>query len=177
MHYLMLVTIALPPDQASHDARRAVYDNLLSDDSFCGSGGRFGCPISDWFLIGGRWSGYLSTSTIGEALSQAILARFPKLGNDVYGIADSHGKEVDALWQALGGQGANPYSRDAYQELGYPDDAQPLTTALYDALLSKFEGESCVSDGCHCEFIDLDDEPLISDFVGRKWLVVVDYHN
>jgi hypothetical protein len=42
MHYRMLVTITLPDGATSEKARQTVHDTLLSDDSFCGSGGRFG---------------------------------------------------------------------------------------------------------------------------------------
>ena len=48
-----------------------------------------------------------------------------------------------------------------------------LTMELYVALLAQYEGLSLDRDS----FADLDGDELQPDFVGRKWLVVVDYHN
>jgi hypothetical protein len=177
MHYLMLVTTSFIEGATTAAVRAAVYQALVSDDSFCGQGGRFGCPLADWFVIGGRWSGYLSTSRIGDAYREAVAARFPEQSEKPYGLVADHRKELDRIWESLGGQSPNPYSRDDTDDLGHPDDAQVLTKELYDALLSDFEGRACMSDGCHCEYVDLDGEALNSDFIGRKWLIVIDYHN
>lgn len=179
MHYQMLVTTALPDGASSEDARWAVHDALINDDSFCGSGGRFGSPLCDWFEIGGRWSGLLAETLIGPAFQAAIATRFPNLaeGASPFDLSERDRDEYDALWQSVGGIGRSPQTRDSLAEIGHPDDAMILTTALYNALLAKFETYEIVSDGCHCEFVDLDFEPLAPDFVGRKWVVVVDYHN
>ena len=55
--------------------------------------------------------------------------------------------------------------------LGRYVDAAPLTEGLYDRFLAGFTQEDAWSG-----FADLDDEPLSRDFIGRKWLVVVDIH-
>lgn len=177
MHYLMLVTVSASKSDTSTSVRAAVSEALLNDDSFCGEGGRFGSPLADWFVIGGRWSGYLTSSRISEGYRQAVNARFPGYGDKPYELVDDHSESLDTIWKALGGEAPDPYSRDDTKGLGYPDDAQLLTTELYDLLLFDFEGRACISDGCHCEYVDLDGEPLTPDFIGRKWLVVVDYHN
>ena len=64
-----------------------------------------------------------------------------------------------------------PYPRDAYKVEGYPDDAMVLTQELYDDLLKEYEG---LEDAEH--YADLEREPVTPDMVGKKWLVVVDYH-
>ena len=79
MHYQMLVTTSRPDSATSEDARCTVYDALLNDDSFCGTGGRFGSPLCDWFVIGGRWSGLLAKTVIGKNYQAAVLTRFPEL--------------------------------------------------------------------------------------------------
>ena len=163
MHFRMLVTVSLPEGATSEEARSTVHDALMNDDSFCGSGGRFGAPISDWFVIGGRWSGLLAETTFGDAYKTAA--------------AGQDGAKLDALWREHGGAGPSPINRDSYDELGYPDDAMPLTPELYASLLSAYEGHDMFGDWSHCEFVDLDFEALKPDFAGRKWLVVVDYHN
>jgi phage terminase large subunit-like protein len=65
MHNLMLVTITMSPGATSQDARLRVYSELVADPSFCGEAGRFGSPLADWFVIGGRCSGYLSSTAVG----------------------------------------------------------------------------------------------------------------
>lgn len=176
MHYLMLVTVEA---DSSKRARFTVFEALASDSTFCGEGGRFGVPVCDWFVIGGRWSGLLPETQMGDAYRKAMTDRFPALATKwwPHSLADSHGKELDALWQAHGGIGSSPYTRSDASELGREDDAMPLTAELYDGLLRKFEGERLVADDGHCQFLDQEDEPLTSHAVGRKWIVVVDYHN
>jgi hypothetical protein len=175
MHHRLLITLDFPPFDDSIHVRRKLYDRLMADDSFCGEGGRFGSPLCDWFVIGGRWSGQLAEIAIGAPYKDAVRARFPELAREWWpqSIADQHGAELDALWQAHGGIGPSPYTRTGYEELGHPDDAMMLTARLYEALLAEYRGQEINTDG----YADLDDEALQPDFVGRKWLVVVDYHN
>lgn len=174
MHYRMLITTSLPENATSDEARRAVYDTLLNDDSFCGTGGRFGSPLCDWFVIGGRWSGMLAKITIGPSYKDAVHACFPELASGWWpeSVAEKNGAALDAIWQSHGGTGPSPYTRTGYEDFGFPDDAAILTQALYAALLTEYEGQSATSG-----YADLDGEELSTDFVARKWLVVVDYHN
>ena len=179
MHYRMLVTTSLPDGATSEDARFTVHDALLNDDSFCGTGGRFGSPLCDWFVIGGRWSGLLAETLIGEKFRAAVVARFPEMAKGYWpeSLIVTHRDELDAIWRNYGGCGPSPYTRDGYDMLGNSDDAMPLTRKLYDALLVPYEGESLVLEGHHGQYLDLDDDPLQPDAIGHKWLVVVDYHS
>ncbi|HVX13826.1 MAG TPA: hypothetical protein VHC22_21770 [Pirellulales bacterium] len=163
MHCLMLVTISLPSDVTSTKARSAAYEALISDPSFCGDGGQFSSPVCDWFVIGGRFSGLLAETVVGDAYRKDA--------------ADQESTALDAIWNQHGGIGPSPKNRNDCDDLGYPDDAMPLTPQLYAELLGEFEGNAVYRDGLHCEFADLDGEQLKPDFAGRKWLVVVDYHN
>lgn|SRR5487761_1899362 len=175
MHSRLLMTLDAPAEATSEEVRHDVYDRLMNDDSFCGEGGRFGSPLCDWFVIGGRWSGLFAEIAIGGAFKEAVHARFPELARDSYpqSLVVKHGAGLDALWRSHGGTGPSPYTRSGYDPFGDPDDAVILTQGLYEALLSEHEGCSLDRDG----YADLDDEELQPDFVGRKWLVVVDYHN
>lgn len=179
MHYQMLVTTSLPDIAASEEARWSVYDTLLHDESFFGTGGRFSSPLCDWFVIGGRWSGLLAKTLIGEKHRAAVVARFPETAKGFWpkSLIDAHRAEFDAIWRDHGGTGPSPYTRDSYMELGYPDDAMLLNRELYDALLVPYEGISTFDSRIHCEYLDLDDDPLQPDAIGQKWLVVVDYHS
>jgi hypothetical protein len=180
MHYLMLITLAIEPGESSQDARDRAFATLAEDDSFCGEGGRFGSPLCDWFVIGGRWSGYLRKTLIGDAYRKALEQRFPKLVCGYYSEADAkaQAKGLNALWRKHGGTGPSPYFRSSYEQCGYDDDALPLDQTLYDRLLADFKGESeCRAESPRCAFADLDFEPVDESFIGRKWIAVVDYHN
>ncbi len=173
MHTLLLVTMALPESTTSQEARDKVYEALMNDGSFCGEGGRFSSPLCDWFVIGGRWSGLLSDTIIGPVWKQALIAKIPEFDGKRLPstLIENHAETLDAIWHEHGGTGPSPYTRSGYD--GFEDDALQITRKLYDALLAKYAGEVGVDE----EFIDLDDETVDFGFVGRKWLVVIDYHN
>ncbi len=160
MHYLMFATLTMLPGESSLDARRRVQNLLLEDDSFCGEGGRFGSPLCDWFVIGGRWSGKLQMALLGDAYQAQITE-----------LVDQHPDALNQLWHRFGGTGEHPYTRDAYDDLGCDDDAMIVNQALYDRFLAGDIGRFCET------FADLDGDPVDDWFIGRKWLVVVDYHN
>jgi hypothetical protein len=146
----------------------------MGDDSFCGEGGRFGSPLADWFVIGGRWSGLLKETLLGEPYKAALKREFPDLAKGWYSTADveANRSRHDQLWRQFGGMDASPLTRSGYEQLGYADDAMVVDQALFDHFLAKYRDESGSS-----EFADLDDEHVDESFIGRKWLVVVDYHN
>ncbi len=179
MHYLMLVTLTILPGETSPEARERIYSQLIDDHSFCGDGGRFSVPVCDWFVIGGRWSGLLGETVVGDAYREKLRATFPEFSG--YCSPDrvkEHAGELDALWREFGGSGPSSLNRDAYRHLGYDDDAMPLARTLYDKFLVAHAGalSGHGGDGA-CEFIDLDDEAVDETFIGRKWIAVVDYHS
>jgi len=176
MHYLLLVTLSTWPDANSDAVRDQVHDALSRDDSFCGEGGRFGSPLCDWFVLGGRWSGHLSQARLGTPYREALQAACPRLGKDFYSTADlEHDREkLNEVWKSFGGYGDHPMLRDSYRHFGFADDAMLVDRMLYDALLAGYAGESR-SDDRH--FVDLDDDPVNESFIGSKWIAVVDYHN
>ena len=135
MHYRMLVTIATERGETSLQARHRVFDLLIEDPSFCGEGGRFGCPVADWFVIGGRWSGCLAQAVMPAAYRDRLAASFPALAGGGYSEADAkpHAHALDALWHEYGGTGPSPFNRSGYEQLGYDDDAVLLTPDLYRA--------------------------------------------
>ncbi len=180
MHSLMLITLTMLPGETSPQARERAYGLLREARSFCGDGGRFGSPLCDWFVIGGRWSGYLRKTLMGPPYRAALEQRFPKLALDWYGARDvaPHRPALDALWREFGGTGPSPYHRNAYQIAGYDDDALPVDRTLHDHLLAEYTGESDGGESSvAARFADLDGEEVDGSFIGRKWIAVVDYHN
>jgi hypothetical protein len=179
MHCFMLITLTMLPAETSEQARERAYNLLINDDSFCGEGGRFGSPLCDWFVIGGRWSGTLRRTLIGQPYQDAINDRFPKLAG-WYSDRDlePHRAALDALWHEFGGDGASPFNRSAYEEWGYSDDAMPVDKALYDRFLAAYTGQSDgEEDNAPGRFADLDGDSADESFIGRKWIIVIDYHS
>ncbi len=84
MHYLMLVTLTMLPGETSPEARVRIYTQLAGDSSFCGDGGRFGITLGDWFVIGGRWSGMLRETVMGNAYRDKLAATFSEFTASYY---------------------------------------------------------------------------------------------
>ncbi len=175
MHHLLLITLALTSGDTSLEARMSARSELLNDDSFCGEGGRFGAPLCDWFVIGGRWSGLLQQTLLGQAYEDAFKAQLPDLAAKYVNerLIDEHRTALDRFWHQSGGRDCHPLSRSGYEELGYEDDAMLIDRALYDCFLKQHAGHEFGGG----EFADLDGDSVDESFIGRKWLVVVDYHN
>ena len=62
--------------------------------------------------------------------------------------------------------------RGGFQPCGDADDAMLVTQELYDKLLKEYE-ELADSEST----ADLDYDPVSAEFIGKKWMVVVDYHD
>jgi len=175
MHHRLLVTLCLPTGATSKAARQAVYDILIADNSFISEGGRFGHSLCDWFVVGGRWSGLFTETLLGQEYQDALAAlraSFARMSPSEEN-RELHRKAAEALWCEHGGSGMRPETRDSYEELGYSDDAVLVTQPLYAAFLADYQDRG----GDSQEYVDLDGDEVQTDFVGRKWLVVVDYHN
>jgi hypothetical protein len=182
MHYRFLVTCEQGAAETSDEARKYVQDTL-HEEGFC-SEGRWGGGLADWFVIGGRWSGELSRYSWAKAITAEMNALEREQGVQVwgtfYGSAEKERtqQELAARFQQLWDQHAPeayrgiPYCRDTYQRDGYEDDAMLLTQELYDALLKEYEG---TEESEH--HADLDYDAISPEMVGKKWLVVADYHS
>jgi len=186
VHYRMFVTFDKGNAKTSKEARDYAYDTLLNDSGFSSEGSRFGSPVCDWFVIGGRWSGLLSTVSWGKKLYKQIRKMEKEADIQIrgchYGSEEKRGEQttlkekVETLYEeALPKRykGLLTYDRSSYAQYGYEDDAMVLTKELYEACLKDHEGEDC--DGEH--YVDLDFDCVGPEMVGKKWLVVVDYHN
>lgn len=182
MHYRFLVTVNKDKAESSEQARQLVSETLLAEGFV--ADGRWGCGQADWFVIGGRWSGELSRASWTKDLNRRMRTREEERGVQVWGAwyGDPEKQKIQKelertfrrMWRAEtpAAYVGIPVDRDTYQEYGYEDDAMILTEELYTALLKEYEGQ-CQSE----HHADLEDEAISPDMVGRKWLVVVDYHN
>ena len=185
MHSRLLVICNKECAESSREAREYVFDVLSNDNSFVGDGGRFGSPLADWFVIGGRWSGELSRLTWAKAVHEKIAALEKAAGVTCWGAfygtsekAETQKRliaEVEALYQksipAEFREQGLVYNRDTDGDYGYADDAMIVTPELYE-LLKPYEG----LDQSEGEYVDLNWELVSPDFIHAKWLVVADYH-
>jgi hypothetical protein len=126
MHFRFLVTCERDKAETSAEARDYVHETLL-EEGFCGAG-RWGGGISDWFVIGGRWSGELSFATWAKDLLERI--HVEEAANDVqvrgchYGVRmeekraqqEELAKKFQQLWDAQSPTAyvGIPYIRDNY---------------------------------------------------------------
>jgi hypothetical protein len=61
---------------------------------------------------------------------------------------------------------------------GADDDAMLVDQVIYDHFLKPHAGlAQNIGDHRSTDFADLDGDEVDESFIGRKWLVVVDYHN
>ena len=183
MHIRFLVTFNKETANNSKEARNHVIEQL-HDEHFCCGEARWARGIADWFVVGGRWSGELSRNSWAKDITEQMTVEETKQGVQVWGTSydgDSAKKatqtELSGRFQDMWDKAAPKeykslkYIRDTYNIYGYEDDAMILTQELYDNLLKAYEGSD--ESECHA---DLDYEAVSEDMVGRKWLVVVDYH-
>src|SRR5271166_2118870 len=142
MHYLMLATFTFLDGDTSQDARQQAENLLQQDDSFCGDGGRFGSPLCDWFVIGGRWSGVLQQTLLGDEYQAAFTREFPQFVNDWYtrDLIAKHRDQLNQFWHRFGGKDEHPVNRrDSHKDCS-DDDAMPLDRRLYDHFLKDHAG-------------------------------------
>jgi hypothetical protein len=183
MHYRFLVTFKSEAAKNSRQARLYAAKTLWEKGFVCADSCGSHC-LADWFVIGGRWSGTLSRHSWAKLISAEMDALEHEHGVQVWGAYYKDEREqriqrelaarFQGLWRAAAPCAFRdiPIQRNTYKIDGYEDDAMLLSEELYNALLKEFAGEH-VSE----YHIDLDGEDVSPEMVGRKWLVVVDYHS
>jgi hypothetical protein len=113
---------------------------------------------------------------------------------DEQGFADNEGRFHDGWCDSfeIGGRftgylddpEGSPDKRKCEPDLVNDDDAQVVTAGLYERHLRQFEWESEVyrlkaeygDDDPEIGFLDTDGDEVGPDFIGNKWLVVLDTH-
>lgn len=186
MHYRLFVLTNKEHAKDSKEVRRYVYNELSSDPSFCGECGRFGSPLCDWFVIGGRWSGELTKAL----LDQEKLKAFEKEFEETYGwwiggkeriTEETRAEQSIALFKKYFSdfQGGHPYWRNSYAHLGYEDDAVIVSKEIWEKVLKKYESVDyqVEDEDSDVAVVDLDCDPISEGAIEKKWLVVVDYHS
>jgi len=178
MHYRMIVTMDKEKANDSKEARHFVQ-GWLDENGFCGQG-RFASGMADWFVIGGRWSGDLSSVRLDKVKLKTCVEEFEKDFGWNTSAEDTEKQRREQFASMFNKYfpdytGVIPFWRDKYNPIGEEDDAQIIDKVLYDNLIKELIAEEEYKHFCDIEEdeVDLSEEQL----VGKKWAVVVDYHN
>ncbi len=184
MHCRLIVLVDRDDGESSLEVRKRVASRLL-DEGFSGDGGLFISHPADWFVVGGRWSGELTSARLDQEKLKAFEEAFSQQqsgwsGKDRSGLKE---RELELLHEFFPQfQGKAPLlSRDNYAFEGYDDDAQVLDETLLGFVqkLKRYPDEADLGNlydgGCS---VDLDNPfgALTKDDIGKKWCVVVDFH-
>jgi len=182
MHARLFALFDKDEAQTPEDAC-AVADTLLECNGFAGHSGLFSESPSDWYVIGGRWSGELVWAQLGYGRQEEFWKKAGQEGID--GIPFTEGevhKKLRRIFREMfpdyPAHKVEPVARDCHKT--HPDDAM-----LLDEPLAKFLGElkryPLETDDVHDgdAYVDLSEpweEYKLQDMLGKKWLVVVDFH-
>ncbi len=186
MHYAAYVLIPVEKAATSDEARRQA-SNYLMENEFVGGEGRWGSGVSDWFVIGGRWSGSMTLAHLDKKKLSRFWARFEKqkLGWSGKGIDDNERKKKisDLFLKYFPDfdvqQFPCPPTRSPYSDAGYEDDAMIVDEIIWNEVItpglkkSLLEGDAIIHvDGCDESESELDKEKV----VGKCWCVLIDFH-
>jgi len=188
MHARLIVLVDKKDGDTSEYIRYKVNDRL-ADEGFSDSGGIFNSAPADWYVIGGRFSGWLTELRLDQDKVKAFWKEFGK--RRLGWVSKEHPEEeqrakVELLFLEYfpDFKGMMPVYRDySYESLGFEDDAQILDELLLsrfinlglDTLFQPYPEMEVESGRC---YVDLDDPgtPLTIEDIGNKWVVVVDFH-
>ena len=190
-HQRLFLTFDKAEANTPEEALSHAQDLLENDSGFCnGDGSRFGGGVCDWFVIGGRWSGelnkaYMDRKKYHRDIHKIIHPDCIEKGDNFFnkkknyacwGFSEDELKKQDlilqAKWEAYGGKGKAEYLRGGYEH--QPDDAMIVDEKIYDEFLKKYEG-SC--DDGEWYFADMNyTEVSRENYIGKKWIVVIDFH-
>jgi hypothetical protein len=153
--------------------------------------------LTDSYRIGGRWSGLFidQNEIFWDELEEKKLVtwdkgglttkQLEKLGYDARGICklnvSNKDKRVQDIYFRVGGIGRHTLSDHPLLEWK-PYDTALLTSDLYARFLKCFEGKSeqeyqWVPRVERYGYADLESEKVSTDFIDRKWIVILDTHN
>jgi len=179
MHHRLCVTTDIKNAKNSEEARLYVARELFAR-GFSNSGD-YESPttdrwdalpgFSDWFVVGGRWSGAITRALFPKKKYDAFYKKVDKLSG-----MDSKKRKIQIakIFKKTfpNFKGTIPFCRDTYQSEGYEDDAQIITKSIYKELLKPYKGQVVEE-----YFIDLEGEKCSEKMINQKWICVVDYHS
>jgi hypothetical protein len=187
MHALLYVLCPKHGLADSKSARSHVF-NWLSDNGFTENSGLFQRYYADWFVVGGRWSGELTSNQLDQEKIKALNNEFEQkygfwISKDITEEIrrEQYRKITQKYFPDYKGM---PWAfRDSYQEEGYEDDAQIVNRPLFDRiikdhLIDEISQEKLWNGGAviATDIQDNKDSITPDRFIGKYWIVVVDFH-
>lgn len=194
MQHIAYVLLSASEATTSIGARQRVWFELSGDSSFGGERGRYSEPVCKWFAIGGRWSGRLYPQPFRDEFFRQVdelhsLQKVPGWYSQEF--INNNRKELDDLWQRMGGSYASPLTRNPHAGMGEDDDARLLDESLAERLNIFLQEDQYTNTQEYYiarkkrwqvpVVLSLDNKALfgLTDFntlVGNYWVVVIDYH-
>src|SRR3990167_2639739 len=179
MHNCLYFTFNRDKAKNSLEAREWAITELEDEGFFDQK--RFSSGRGDWGVIGGRWSGDLTLKQLDQTKVKQLLEQTNKVKGKNEKERDT--KREELFYEAFPDFPKQykgkivpipcPLTRGTYEHHGYDDDAMIITTELYNAIFKKDrEGKDSDDD----DFIDYEFDVCTKDFIGNKWVVVVDWH-
>lgn len=193
MHSCFLATFNREHAQNSSEARIHILKFLEEHTKVYSEGEETYGPYTDykkvvsgaeWYRVGGRWNGVLivENDLFWKALERRGLTKPSYFDpSDTTLKEDADKTEIQKAWEEVGGRGISPVTEGIRIPIdGQEHDAMIVDDNIYDKFLACYEGKNeYAMDGMgdeHPNFADLDEDLVSRDFVGKKWIVVVDYH-
>lgn len=180
MHHRLFVTFRKEEADESEIAR-SYTRSFLINEGFT-SQGMFSKNYADWFVVGGRWSGELTKMDFSKEKLKEFCDKFEKKYGWFTNSKNSDEKRRKQAFSLFKKFFPNftidtmPYWRDSYLETGFEDDAKIMDEVIFNEI-KEYKGKSIYKGKCgEVYYVDFEGEKLSKDFIGKKWVVVVDYH-
>jgi hypothetical protein len=182
MHASLYVMFDKKYAKTSEEARRFVF-NWLDSQGFVGNEGRFSSGIADWCVIGGRWSGEFTK----KSLDDVKIDEFEKKFEEKHGFwtnrdtsDEMRRKQAEKMFAEFfpDFDGNVPYWRDTYKTYGYEDDAVIVDKEIYEKIIKEGVKKDISNGGAVIDTDEYDTTTLSKkDIIGKKCIVVVDFHS
>lgn len=182
MHARLLVIVDKEEVKTSEEAQQLAFEVLCSEN-FVGEGSRFGSPVGDWMVNGGRWSGELTKARLDKNKLEAFEKEFGDkygwwVGKDV--SETDRQKQAEELFRKHfpDFKGKIPYWRDTYAKEIFEDDAQIVDEELWTKLLEECDRDDSPDYYNGNALIHIREwDGVEKERAMGNWVVVLDFHS
>ena len=198
MHQVYFVML---PEEEADSVEEAINEavDFLDSNGFSGDGGLYSSPKSDWYEVGGRWSGLFTTlqpmyTDFEQQVKALLKSKYPTLegiSGIYYGDKEREAlkmqaaKEVEALWATMPKELSQfPCPDTRHTEMASPsvqsDSAVLMTAELWENLKNYAKGDDVevVNTAAGEEYtLSTLEDYYNKDEIKKHWFVCIDYHN
>ena len=177
MHAVFYLMFDKEKAKNSEEARKLGFS--LFEQEYCGEDG-----MTDWFVVGGRWSGELTKICLPPKKLKKIIKEFEKKYG--WSVGGSKGVSVEDRYDQMKSlfkkhmpefDGTLPFWRDTYKTIGYEDDAVIVDKEIYEKIISEAEGFDDMYEGGAVECVEGDNVHKPKNIIDKKWVIVIDFHS